>query len=140
MSKPKSVTKILDVHTNFMESADGYDLAVVEITKGYAIRLLARVNMLKKMRKIDGDLYEMFFWDGSASYYESETENNPNHDPDNISLTVAPKGDEMPTECDQCVVRENEVQWCAYPKHSEGIEIRTSAVQVSEIEKIAKGK
>jgi hypothetical protein len=64
----------------------------------------------------------MYYWDGSVQYFESQ---------DNK--------EESPTECDQCIVREKEVQWCAYPKHSEGVEIRTAYVRIKDIEEIAKG-
>jgi len=82
----------------------GYDRFVVDITPGYARALLQRVSHFKKVHRKDGDLREMYFGDPSGRFYDE--------DPD------APQ-EASRTECEDVVIRVDEVLWFAYPKHGD---------------------
>lgn len=101
----------LDVSANCECDTEEYSVARVNITPQYAKELLKKIELVRKIRKSDDQLWEMYYWDDSASYFEEKNELNSS-----------------PTECDQLIVRADEVQWCAYIKHSENVEVRTDKV------------
>jgi hypothetical protein len=112
--------KFLDVTANTEYDISGYEVAEVEINNVYAKKLLSRMDMFRKMQKEDSDLCELYFWDNCVTYRESKT------------------GQPNTAECGQLIVRDGNVQWTAYPKHTEGVELRTEQVYETELEELAK--
>ena len=121
------------VTTSMEYDAGDYSVAAVDITPKYAKELLKKIELIRKLRKTladNGDsLYEMYYWDRSARYAENED-----------ALSSNPDSSGSPTECDQLAVRADEVQWCAYIKHSDNVEIRTANLGYDFLKARAAGK
>jgi hypothetical protein len=97
---------------------------VVDIIPEYAFTLVKRVNLLKSVEARDSHAYELYFWDGSGDYFDPS--------PDDLD------GSEEPcrTECNQLVVRKDDVCWMAYPKHGD-VQLTTEARPLEELLAIA---
>lgn len=133
-TKTKKVPKnwvFLPVSTNDNYGAGDYAVAVVDITPEYAKELIKKVALVRKIRATGEKLYEMAYWDGSATYGKDEKE-----------LSVSdPHLCGSPTECDQLLVGADGVKWCAYIKHSDApVEVRTDYVGLDWLLVRAAGK
>lgn len=122
------------------------DYAVVRLTPELVDQVRRRVELARQAGEKDNDLYELYFWGGTADYYDSSL---PDSCQDAIAneqaaqewLTgleqnghalVPPAADlsgcePQRTECDQALVRcspssqnpEFEIAWTTIPKHSD---------------------
>ena len=106
------------------EYLDGFDYFVVDIEPEYAQQLLKRIELLRFLKKQDGDVYELYFWDYQGDFYGG--------DPDEHGEGREPSS----AECTQLVVRENDAFWTAIPKHSD-IYVTTDSIRVDQLAEIA---
>ena len=106
------------------EYLDGFDTFVVEINPEYARLLLDRIKLLEAVQKEDKEAYELYFWDPSGDYFEG--------DPDEPDADRAPSR----AECHQLVVRQEEVNWVAIPKHTD-LYVTTDSIRVDQLTEIA---
>lgn len=123
------VIKLLRV-TASAENYVGYDVAKVVLTKDYAKLIILRMDMLREMKKRDPDLLELFFQDNRTTYHAV----NKKDDEKNVSANP----EESPVECGGMTVRDGNVQWAAFPKHSATIELQTVSIYETTLEAIAK--
>lgn len=98
----------------------GYDRFVVDIGPAYAQALLKRVGHFKRVHRKDGDLREMYFGDPAGTY----------HDEDPDAPCEASR-----TECEDVVIRVDEVFWFAYPKHGEE-PVMTEPIPVGDLRQV----
>ena len=103
---------------------DGFDYFIVEISPEYARLLLNRVKMLGTVRKRDKEAYELYFWDYAGAYFGGDPDE---HDAARESSRV---------ECNQLIVRDDEVNWIAVPKHTD-IYATTDPIRVDQLAEIA---
>jgi hypothetical protein len=134
MRQPKTkpsepVIKLLRV-TASAENYVGYDIAKVVLTKEYAKLIILRMDMLREMKKRDPDLLELFFQDNRTTYHAVKQKD----DEKNVSANP----EESPVECGGMTVRDGNVQWAAFPKHSATIELQTVSIYETTLEAIAK--
>ena len=122
------------------------DYALVRLSPGLIDQIRRRVELARQAGRQDNDLYELYFWGGTADFYDSAL---PDACQDAIAdeqaaqewLTgleqnghalVPPAADldsceAKRTECDQLIVRaspssqnpEYEIAWTTIPKHSD---------------------
>jgi hypothetical protein len=123
------VIKLLRV-TASAENYVGYDVAKVVLTKDYAKLIIFRMDMLREMKKRDPDLLELFFQDNRTTYHATKWKG------DEKDAAVSPE--ESPVECGGMTVRDGNVQWAAFPKHSATIELQTASIYETTLEAIAK--
>lgn len=123
------VIKLLRV-TASAENYVGYDVAKVVLTKDYAKLIIFRMDMLREMKKRDPDLLELFFQDNRTTYHAAKQKDGEK------DVTVNPE--ENPVECGGMTVRDGNVQWAAFPKHSATIELQTASIYETTLEAIAK--
>jgi len=106
------------------EHLDGFDYFVVEIGPDYARLLLERIKMFESIRARDQDAYELYFWDYSGQYFRG--------DPDEPGEVREPSR----AECNQLVVREDEVLWTAIPKHTD-VYVTTDSIKTADLAEVA---
>lgn len=106
------------------EYLDGFDAFVVEISPEYARILLERINLLEAVQKQDKDAFELYFWDPSGDYFGG--------DPDEPDVAGTPSR----AECQQLVVREDEVNWVVIPKHTD-LYVTTDPIRATDLAEIA---
>lgn len=113
------------------EYLSGYDLFEVGVTPEYAQELIDRLDLMAIVSAKDDDAFEIFFWDSTGDYYEGV-------EGDEADTTGPPvlADDPSPTECNQVVIRKDEVAWFAYPKHGDE-QLLTEAVPMSDLVEIA---
>jgi len=107
------------------EYLDGFDTFVVKISPEYARILLNRIKLLEAVQKQDKEALELYFWDPSGDYFGG--------DPDEPATDRAPSR----AECHQLVVRLDEVNWVAIPKHTD-IYVTTDSIRVDQLAEIAR--
>ena len=61
---------ILNVHSSNPHYNGGCDYAVVELTPALAKRIRSRVALARKARQKDNDLWELYFWGGTAAFFD----------------------------------------------------------------------
>jgi len=61
---------LLNTHSSHSEYNADCDLAVVELTPRLFEEIQRRVERARQLGRQDGDLYELYFWDGTAAFYE----------------------------------------------------------------------
>lgn len=105
---------------------NGFDTFEIEITPDYAKLLLDRIQLLKGVREHDEEAYELYFWDYNGDYFGG--------DPDE------PDADREPSraECNQLIVREDEILWTAIPKHTD-IYVTTDSITAADLAEVAGG-
>lgn len=126
------------------------DFCLVEVTKQLARRILHRRKVFTSAKKSEPELWEMYFWGGSGDWVpysgvfhektinitkEQEAlldDNNFVELPDEYSVDPDSL---VRTECEQMIVREDEVCWTVIPKHS-SIYIMTHPLPYKLIEKL----
>lgn len=112
------------------EYLEGFDVFVVDITPEYAHRLLERMNLFASAHAKDEELVEMYFCDSSGDFFaadqNSEDQTNPPPPVDEASRS----------ECNQTVIRAEEVAWFAYPKHGDA-HLNTEAIPKKDLLDIA---
>jgi hypothetical protein len=123
------IIKLLRV-TASAENYVGYNVAKVVLTKDYAKLIIFRMDMLREMKKRDPDLLELFFQDNRTTYHATKWKG------DEKDAAVSPE--ESPVECGGMTVRDGNVQWAAFPKHSATIELQTASIYETTLEAIAK--
>jgi hypothetical protein len=114
-----------------LEYLSGYDLFEVDVTPEYAQVLIDRLSLMATVSAKDDDAFEIFFWDSTGDYYEGADEEGD--DTDEPPLLA---DDPSPTECNQVVIRKDEVAWFAYPKHGDD-QLLTEAVPRGDLVEIA---
>lgn len=119
-----SKSKTFILHVTY--GLEGAGEAKVVINQKYARLLLQRGNALRNLKDADEDAYEIYYWDHSVDYYQNDAKDG------------GPE-DMIYSQCGQLIVREEGVAWCAYEKHSEGVELRTEMVKYEDIREILKG-
>jgi hypothetical protein len=144
---------ILKTSSTCEDYSGGCDYALVHLTPELAGVCLKRIGKLRRERLKDRDLYEKYYFDYSPIFFGATEEAGGVGDPleeriENGSLgTVHDEGvwvvetefsvaDKFLawTECNQMIVRENEVLWFTYPKHTD-IQITTYAVPIELLER-----
>ena len=122
----KKKTLVLETSST---GADGYnadcDYAAVELTESLACRLLARIKTLRDVNEKDREAYEIYYWDDSPQYYSGDPK----------KYRKSGKKVSASTECDQLVVRMDEIAWMCYPKHTD-VTITTEHVPVKELNRM----
>jgi hypothetical protein len=115
-------------------------LALVQIDKELAKKILERRKLFLQERGNDVELVEKYYWSGSAHFYENggkvdELYDEHLTDDDLVELDEDPvkRTEEMRTECDQMIIREDGVAWTMIPKHSD-IYITTSIIPYAMVE------
>jgi len=106
------------------EYLNGFDTFVVEISPEFAQLLLDRIKLLEAVQKQDKEAYELYFWDPSGDYFGG--------DPDEHDADRPPSR----AECQQLVVRQDEVNWVAIPKHTD-LYVTTDPIRVDQLAEIA---
>lgn len=61
---------ILNAHSSNADYSGDCDYAVVDLTPALAERIHSRVALAREARQHDSDLYEMFFWGGTAEFFD----------------------------------------------------------------------
>jgi hypothetical protein len=126
------------------------DYALIDVSAEFAQSALRRIAVLKELRGVLPDLFEMYFWDQRAEYFSpwlagkvdeadafAETlECLPGEGGD---LLKAPADFAVPedllarVECEQMVVREDEIAFVAIAKHTD-VYVHTAAVPLLLLE------
>ena len=108
-----------------LDLPDGYDCCVVDIGVAYAKLILSRMDALGGILRA----YEIYFWDYNASWHAM--------DQDLVEPTEI--GEASATECDQLIVRKDDICWTTIPKHT-GLYIMSDEIKRETIEAIAAGR
>jgi len=122
------------------------DYAVVELTPGLVDEVRRRVALARQAGQQDDDLYELYFWGGTAVFYDGglvdacqeaaatdEAAQDWLSGLNQVGYALVPpaadlaKCEPQRTECEQVIVRcspssrnpEFEIAWTAIPKHSD---------------------
>jgi len=121
------------------------DYVVVTLTKQIAQSIMARRKAFLALKKKDKELWEFFFWGAhmecmSYSGIELDKDQQTLFDdngflklPDDYKVS---DDNGIRTECEQMGIREENVFWTCYPKHSEGITITSEALPYELIEEM----
>lgn len=143
---------ILKTSSSNEDYSGGCDYALVNLTPELAGMCLKRLRKLRRERLMDRDLYEKYYFDYSPIFFGA-TEEGDGEDPLEERIEAKSLGtahDEGVwvvetefsvadkylawTECNQMIVRENEVLWFTYLKHTD-IQITTCAVPTELLER-----
>ncbi len=103
---------------------EGYDRFVVDVTPEYARVLLERVGLFEMVHRRDGDLREMYFADPTGAYYDEDPDAPP---------------EASRTECEDVVIRQDEVLWMAYPRHGDD-PIMTEPIPTEDLRQIVRAR
>ncbi len=112
-----------------LDPPEGYSCCVVEITQEYATLILARMKALDELHAADDRAYEIYFWDNDAEWYATDYD----------AEELVEIGEASRTECDQSIVRQDEICWTTIPKHSD-VYMVSDGIPRKTIEAIAAGK
>lgn len=143
---PLLVAIVLDTHSTDPDFNGDCDYAVVRLAPELVEQVRRRVELARQAGRQDDDLYELYFWGGTADFYDSglvdacekaltagqsardwlaglEQEGHALVPPAADLATCEPQR----TECDQMIVRRSpsshdpryEIAWIAIPKHSD---------------------
>jgi hypothetical protein len=112
------------------EYLEGFDVFVVDVTPEYAHHLLERMNLFASAHAKDEALLEMYFWDGNGDFFAID------YDREDRSNPMPPVSEPSRTECNQVIVRAEEVAWFAYPKHGDET-LNTEAIPKKDLLEIA---
>lgn len=137
------------------------DCAVVDLTPNLLDQIRCRVKMARKMLSQDSDLYELYFWGGTADFFsyrlveasEAAGATTRSTDTEQAGHSALPGTLDLGvheiqrTECDQMIVRysptpegpEFEVAWVSIPKHT-NIYVTTEAITLEDLESYVDGK
>jgi len=122
---------VLEAHLSMagatLDPPDGYDCCVVEIDREYAAKILTRMQALQEAQKLDSYLYEMYYWDYHAEWFSRDWDEND-----------VVEGEAQRTECDQLVVRADDVCWITIPKHTD-LYMLSDSITRAQIAAIAAG-
>lgn len=61
---------ILDTHSSNSEYNCGCDYAIVELTPALGEEIRQRIELARQAGQRDNDLYELYFWGGTAAFYD----------------------------------------------------------------------
>ena len=134
------------------------DCAVVDLTPDLLEQVCCRVEMARQMLAQDSNLYELYFWGGTADFFSyrlveaceaaapaewSVNRERTGHGelPGSVDLSAH---EIRRTECDQMIVRcpftpgrsEFEIAWVAIPKHTD-IYVTTEAITLEDMTRYA---
>jgi len=121
------------------------DYVVVTVDKQIAQSIMARRKAFLALKKKDEALWEFFFWGAHMecmSYSGIELDKDQQALFDDNGFLKLPDDYKVPddngirTECEQMGIREDNVFWTCYPKHSEGITITSQELPYSLIEEM----
>ena len=139
-------TIVLPTHSTNPEFNDECDYAVVRLTPALVDQIRHRVELAREAGRRDDDLYEIYFWGGTAEFYDSgladacqEAAATDQAAQDWLTgleqngHALVPPGADLAAcqprrvECDQMVVRRcppshdprYEIAWTASPKHTD---------------------
>lgn len=159
------MTKLLLKTTSNDEMYDAdIKAAYVQISQEQARKIIDRIELFRLAKSLDKDLWEMYFWDYSVSFLdkvwadpaaddygdlvveaeeiEAEIENLC-QDLGNKEFLQLAQDYQLDfdkaatrTECDQMIVREDEVCWTAIPRHT-SIYITTGRLSLTDLQAIA---
>jgi len=151
---------ILSTHSSDPDFNGDCDYAVVELTPELVDRIRRRVELARQAGRQDSDLWEMYFWDGAAEFYDcglvdacqqafaadqaaqewltALEQDGHAFVPPTANLTVCQP---QRTECDQMIVRaspslvesEHEIAWTVIAKHSD-VYVTTSDLKLTSLE------
>ena len=135
---------VIDTFSTNPEFNGDCDYAAVDVTPELLAQLQRRAALARQMRAQDDRLYELYFWDSPAYFYDAtslddvlvsnkelgESLTNEGYAPLPRHVQLDPHGDEEPqpqrTECNQTIVRicsdearTIEIAWTTIPKHSD---------------------
>jgi hypothetical protein len=157
---------VLDASSSNPDFNGDCDYAVVELTPELEDRIRRRVELARQAGRQDNDLWEMYFWDGAAEFYDcglvdacqeafaadqAAQEWLASLERDGHAL-VPPAADltacqPQRTECDQMIVRaspssvdpEYEIAWTIIPKHTD-VYVTTRDLPVAALDGYVGGK
>ena len=109
---------------------EGFDVFMIEITPEYAHQLLERMNLFATAQAKDDSLFEMYFWDCSGDFFALDSLQTDDSDP------LVPVDEPSRSECNQVVIRAEEVVWFGYPKHGDD-QLTTEAIPRKDLLEIA---
>lgn len=121
------------------------DYVVVTIDKQIAQSIMARRKAFLALKKKDDALWEFFFWGAHMecmSYAGIDLDKEQQTLFDDNGFLKLPDDYKVSddagirTECEQMGIREENVFWTCYPKHSEGITITSEALPYGLIEEM----
>lgn len=121
MVEPKRF--ILETHYS-NEFGSGADYFVIEIDKEYALALLKKLELVRRLHQEDDTVYKLHWWDYSGDYYEGDPEE---HD--------AEERQAARMECNQLVISDD-IIWKAIPKHTD-FYASTTSISVEQLAAIA---
>ncbi len=91
------------------------------------------MDHLKGLATNENGLYSMCLWDYSGDYHELDEDNSC---PDHHFGEIAYKGGPARMECNQVIVRADDVCWKAIPKHG-SMYVLSDSVHRNKLEEIA---
>ena len=109
---------------------EGYDVFVIDITPESAHDLLERLGLLAAAHTKDKAAYELYFWETAGDFFAAD------YDSEETTEPPPPAGEPSRTECEQLIVRLDEVAWFAYPRHGDD-HLITEAIPRSVLLEIA---
>jgi len=151
LQRQKITMKLILETTSSDENYNGdCDYATVELTPNLAKLALRRIKALKQIHEQDDQIWEMYFWDDSSVFFEGHDELESFTDAEtgeacvfsrNVPFHAAaefkvPADHIQRTECNQMIVREEEIAWTAIPKHS-SVYVTTMPIPLTLLEKAA---
>jgi len=137
----------------------GCEFASIDLTGELAKIALRRIQVLKDHKKIDGSIYEIYYWDFHAEYFSLRADftNMPEKvkttiltvaeivealGVDDNELVTAPDDFEVveaqiaAVECGQMIVRDDGIAFLAIPKHCD-FYVTTAEIPVSVLQEAA---
>jgi hypothetical protein len=63
---------IFDTHSTNSEYNGDCDYAIVELTPALAEQIRSRVALAREVRQHDSDLWELYFWGGTAEFFDHD--------------------------------------------------------------------
>ncbi|MBI2060667.1 MAG: hypothetical protein HYT87_12930 [Nitrospirae bacterium] len=128
------------------------DYGAVEMATPLVTLCLRRIGRLRKAKKGDPDLFEMYYWDQSVVFFswsDDLIEREDTEFEDEVDRVLADQGVyvsrtriQIPeqhiqrVECVQMVVRDDAVAWTAIPKHSD-VYVTTHEISVQQLREMA---
>lgn len=148
---------ILETYSTNPDYNADCDYAAVELTPFLVEQIRQRVALARQAGQQDTDLYELYFWGGTAEFYERaildaypeslETDLERDGHARLPGEEILSSREPQRTECDQMVVRcslyrpdpEFEIAWTASPKHSD-VYVTTRELRLEALEAYVQGE